>query len=411
MLSCASTKPQTPPESSSSIFGQKIENSITIYALIKKTDDDNYRIEGYSTRSGHIRLNDLRPQFSTKNASCFTNLGWADTPNKNNEPACDSDKYFFRRSVQTAGDVTSNVVTGYFSVITGIITAGAVAGASYSTSFDNEEYQRFIEKNLPYAKRKEIFDMVTVASNTLSERHVALTKSLEAHYDKVALSPNFIDKTRLLPKDAVKVTLRKDIQAGNKISLTWTSKNDFMNQFKSELDSLVSKFILRVECELDYKFAITTTGCEQWSDLDERTKFYDPTITVNSVNRGRLKLTPTYSNNDIEIITLDKESLRIINKTSSFLIVDSISLYVDNEVRNIENLKMEIPPESYIKQPFPLSRFSGFSSLINLKNVDENMLQATVTYGLAVKYRHIDTDRPNTLYKKTTEKISNILVL
>lgn len=407
LLSCASPNTQSVTESTSISYGEEIDGELTLYANLNKSEDGTYSIKNFSTRLGDIRLNDLKPTFPTETKSCSTNLGWKDSGVA--EYGCDAEHSFFRKNSQTGSDLTSNVALSYLTALGAIVTAGGVVIANYSTVFDIDEYNDFIKQELSYEFRKEIFDTVKKALVDYNENFSFYKELLQNKISEITVTPRIFDNTGLFSKEEFQFTTKQVIAANDKLSFTWVDNEDLNNQYQLEVSNLGSKFLIKTYCKYNSKFNVSTEGCDQVVDLNGDLEIIEPIININYLYEGQLKLTPNYANDEIEVLTLENDKVRIINKTSDFIIVDSISLYVNEEVRNISGLNMELAPESFLKQPFSFFNFNGYNSLKTLANIDKDKLHQSVTYGLAIKYKRIDEDKSKTLYEKTTVKVGAIL--
>lgn len=406
--SCSSSNSQLHSTNSPLTFGKVISDELMLYANIKKLDNGRYRIESYSTVRGDIRLNDLSPMFSTKSMSCSTNIGWKEYEE---EVECDTDVSLFRKFSQNGEALAANVAMSYFTALGAIVTAGGVVLASYGTAFDYDEYVEFTKKNLSYRDRIEIFNKFNSANRSYESMFNKQFQSLQEKQLKTRIHPKIIDDTGLFDRGNFGFSIKREIEAVGNLQLTWTGDSDFQIKYQEKISSLENAFHLKANCKIDTNYQVSTIGCDKTVGLESRQEIISPIINVHYLREGKLKIAPQYANDDIEVIALKSGRIRIINKTPSFISVDSISLYLNDEVRNLSNLGIEIAPESYLKQSFDLSAFSDYTNLTKLQNINKEKLDEDFNYGLAIKYRGLDKNKQKTLYEKTRSKIGSLLLI
>lgn len=100
----------------------------------------------------------------------------------------------------------------------------------------------------------------------------------------------------------------------------------------------------------------------------------------------------------VVVVKAENGRLKIHNKTGKYLKIDSVSMYVDNDIETRTNLNVEVPPQA-ISTIVGLNRFPDSERRRTLHNVDQTLLKHPIELGTAVKYRIADTNVEKTLYK------------
>jgi len=119
-------------------------------------------------------------------------------------------------------------------------------------------------------------------------------------------------------------------------------------------------------------------------------------------------------NLSIKVLSLDRTGMKLLikNMTTSYVKISSVTLYYNNKVLNVDNLNIELPPQSlkenvYIPGigfyflPFQVKEFKRISK--------DNLNFHVFTFGLAVKYNIVVTNIEKTLYKVNTYNLATIL--
>ncbi len=116
----------------------------------------------------------------------------------------------------------------------------------------------------------------------------------------------------------------------------------------------------------------------------------------------------------VKVMFLGRKEIKLLikNKTTSYVKVSSVTLYYQNEVLNVSNLNLELPPKS-LKEDVYISGI-GFDSLSDkvrkFKKVNKNNVNFfAFSFGLAVKYNIVATNIEKTLYKANTYSLATIL--
>lgn len=124
-----------------------------------------------------------------------------------------------------------------------------------------------------------------------------------------------------------------------------------------------------------------------------------------------LNVIPNFSNSDENIrIDLNSGFIRVVNKTSRYVTISSLTAYYNSEVNNFE-CDLELPPETY--KDVPASNVLGSDSIKKVAsyyNIDKAKAASSYfTFGMAAKYRLVDKNQEKSLYKTNKYNLSKVI--
>jgi hypothetical protein len=120
---------------------------------------------------------------------------------------------------------------------------------------------------------------------------------------------------------------------------------------------------------------------------------------------------PQYSNGDGNVeVRLNGETLRISNKTQKYVTISALTAYYNSEVSNY-SADLELPPETF--KDVAASTVLGGNGIkreASYNDVDKAKAANTdFTFGLAVKYRIVDTNLEKSFYKTYKYNLGKVL--
>jgi len=138
----------------------------------------------------------------------------------------------------------------------------------------------------------------------------------------------------------------------------------------------------------------------------------DIDVIVDSLDYDFVLPSDMKAEDETFLIKLDGFSFYLENKTKSYVTVDSISFYHNGEVSSSIKLGHEMAPYSHSPKNRKFGIFSLGASERTMrfeKVTKKRSLSTYVNYGVALKYRVIDTDKEKTLLTNKKYQLATIL--
>lgn len=131
-------------------------------------------------------------------------------------------------------------------------------------------------------------------------------------------------------------------------------------------------------------------------------------VQVKILGKNFTNILPNFviSNNDLELEFKDSEII-LSNRTNQFLKINSLSFYFDTDIKTIEDINVELPPQGTRK----VSN-DRFLSLIekDYKNITKKQAgQKLHNYGMAAKYNMNGASNIKTLYKTNSNSVLGLI--
>ncbi len=413
LVSCAPTVNPTQLSLKSPCLGS------TLYSKINR-NASGLRFLSIEERPGgeytpYIRLNDLRPMFSTKSVTCVT--GELGKINKNLGERCLPNPLIYREKTVNGGDF---VLTG----VGNVLTLGGLAGPkgkplgvgrySYTSFFDYENYQ------------KDIMALDQVADScqliSLYDEKKKSFQSQISHYksDKDSISIKLVVDDRsgfysgsgeeFLPK--INITTN-DINNFSALNISDSTENNYLNRLEIAIEDFLDtekrKFYYNVKCQngmlngFNYQF-----DCKDRIDAGMFTDSYLAKVKIYS--KKFTKCIPDYYFSDKNISgNINRHQFNIENNTEFFVTVESLSIYYRDTIFTSKDVFLELPPNSqknnlYLSFFEELLNFAQFSNLI--KDDAENTF---VNFGVAIKYKIINENIEKTLFQNKKFRLIDLL--
>jgi len=106
-------------------------------------------------------------------------------------------------------------------------------------------------------------------------------------------------------------------------------------------------------------------------------------------------------------VLVNGTEINIENLTGQFLSVDTISIYYKGKIESVSS-KLELPPRS--SKDIALSGYSQTLARAVVKNLTREVAKSeSVKFGVALKYRVIDTNIEKTLFREKTYPLADIV--
>ncbi|MFD2179533.1 hypothetical protein [Veronia pacifica] len=118
-----------------------------------------------------------------------------------------------------------------------------------------------------------------------------------------------------------------------------------------------------------------------------------------------------YSTSDNSInASWSNGKLKIVNLTNNYIEIDSFSMYWGKNVSTLDNLNMSVPPQSektkYVSSAYTSDGWSRYEN--NPRFVKYENKNKKFPFGIAISYFNVDTNKRNTLFKKTDYSRANL---
>lgn len=391
---------------------EKIDSKLKVYAKLKKDDSNQYFFSEFSfvQFKDSVNLNDLTSNYDKRDVSCRIGLASAESNQRTNTTEiCESkDDIDFRYGTVDGSAVFSNTLG---NVVVAAVTMGLGTSAYYTSKFDHKNFNIALNSALEKQPREKIISEF----NAIHDKYIAVlqqkTKELEKKRDELdsllkrAVVVN--DKTKMLesnPVVSVKTTRGINNSLGN--IGTWKDSQELSTSIERNLHSNYSSVELTAHCENLNKYTYSVRGCEGRWGIDDDNKVNTVTFFIENVKNYRYYPVVGASNSHVIVKSSESGLVEFSNMTDSFLSIDSFSLYVGGKIETISNLGITLPPKS-VNNEFRLSRFNSFENSI-LRNIKKDDLSKEIEVGLALKYRVVNTNMENTLYKVNNVKYKDL---
>ncbi len=393
---------------------------VPLYAKFTR-DDNGLRIEDISEKRGkdyepYIRINDLYPMFSTEEKNCVSfTMGKID---ESVGEGCLPDRQIYREKMVEGGDA---VVTG----VVNLFSMGGLGGPngkpigvgrySYTTYFDQDAYTNDITV---YDNKTNLSKLVDLYEAKKSELELSI-KDYENKIDIINYEVNINDKSGLYTGYISAFEKYIDIKTNNietiddELVFSIDGQNDpyssLENNINKHVDTQKKYFTYNVYCKSGSHNGFNyTMSCEKNIGIEDAYEKHVANVTIH--NKDISHVIPTYTFSDEQISArFESNQLNIENKTNSFLSIDSISIYLNKEIFTDKNLDIELPPNS-IDDNVVLSSIIKAMKKIDYSGMNKTMAKSKkIDFGIAVKYRVVDTNKEKTLYKKKSFTLLDVV--
>jgi len=393
LVSCASTR---------NIKNEVVNYNqfVSIYANLKQDASGAYKFNNFSfiKKPNMVKMNDLSHTFSIKEESCADGLVFNDQGGH----LCNTESYLFRETTVSAGDVLKNT---FGNALIAVASLGMGVAAFYTTEFDEDKYVDAVSQALSKINREEILgaadkliksarDQLNISKSNFKNKQEAISSILKKNIV-------VIDKSGLYPiknSPTAKAVISSDVDTHININSKWSTLQ--------ELEILVSELIsknttnssITLFCGNIPKFNAQVSGCGQSWGYYSELNITPVTYTIATKKEYRFNLFPHVEDKNILIRTTSGGHIEVKNKSTSFITLDSLSLYVGEDVITKTNLSIEIPPNSK-SNTFNITNYLNYNKKTKKKNVVKKDLKEKLSYGFAAKYKVIKTGIEKTLYR------------
>jgi hypothetical protein len=204
----------------------------------------------------------------------------------------------------------------------------------------------------------------------------------------------------------------------NETPVSWSNVSELNNYFSVKVDNYrrslaeqrkiqLDKTVVRLHCQEIPNWNHRIDNCDtKWSIFEPVGKH---TVNYSIISKPSVSLmvNEIYIDKNIKV-NIENDSINITNLTSSYLKLESFSLYVNKDI-STKTIDYELPPVSN-KIILNLQDFNNTSKL-NLFNVTKKVLKQKVNFGIAVKYTVVDRNKQHSLYKVKPYRASQLTIL
>lgn len=388
----------------------EIKSDLPVYAKLDLTPEGKYYFSEFSfvEFKDSVNLNTLSHNLHTGKVGCEDEIYNLHSNKKEKNELC-HDKVLasFRTSSQDGQTMALNTI----SVLVTAVSLGTQAHSYRFSSFSDELFFKALNEALTAQPREQLISQFNSiyqqSKQTFAEKKTAYDnkwRDLNAKLEKALVVK---DNSQLYQgKPEVYVHPTSPVREKASTSVKWGSASDLTAKLQEAANKEYAEGRWTLICHSIHGFNHTHSGCEQrWGTADELTM--QPVLyTIDSASRYRY--TPMFNASNAHISAVSDKSGRITltNLTNSFLTVDSLSLYVGQDIQTLSNLNVQLPPRG-VNRSLSLTKYSNFKTT-NLVNVKKADLEHSVNLGLAMKYKVVDTNLENTLYKTGNVKLLDL---
>ncbi|MFL0798428.1 MAG: hypothetical protein K6L73_13175 [Cellvibrionaceae bacterium] len=397
--------------------------SNSVYAKLNYDDETGFFFSDYAFREfpESVKLNNLSHNFFTGILSCnrvaiggaSRSCHFKEGSRKTKYSLSELSEHFY----VVDKNVSSLLSGGLSSALSTVVLGGLTASVFYKLKFDEGKAQAAIHDAASKIDRasllNEIDTRVSEMITQLDSDNQKVRNSVNKLQMSLAEKSKIVDSTGLFNRKKTDIltfpyTLVSRSQVLNNTS-TWNSVDSLATNLSSAVEKEKENHRVSLSCKSLYDFSTSYSGCEQSWNAYSLNYGLSP-IRVNILNKKRvfLDLPLNISDSHIEVTSGKAESnIYVSNNTGVFLQVDAISLYIGEDVATLDNLGVSIPPNAK-SIVVSVNRFAHKHKL-NLYNVTKKDLENTLNFGIAVKYKVIDTSKEHTLYKQFTKRIGDLV--
>jgi len=380
-----------------------------VYARLVKTEDNSYKYGGFSfdEQPNMVNLNTLTHTFNTSEAECSQSLGIMDSKT---EGLCDTDSDLFRSSTIDVGDIGKNTLGNAFA---GYITFGTGMSAHFSTEFDQEAFVAALHQAEMSLDRlqfvKDTNEIVRAAQQQLDSKRAKFVSNHKLLEKNLPTRIKVNDGSMLLTKKPfVRVIVTESIPVTLDMSGHWNDFKELNAKLAKSIAVNVAQGQIKLSCSGPTNFSYTVSGCDQTWGYDTPPDSRAITYTVKSKKRHLFNVTPIIEDDILRISTDNRGRLTFSNKTDKFLTIDNISLYINKDIASLTGLNLQLAPHAEKRGAMQLSDFSNYHSKTALSYIVKNDLNKVIDYGLATKYKVVDTSKEKTLYEMSSSPIGEL---
>ncbi|PIE40634.1 MAG: hypothetical protein CSA49_07440 [Gammaproteobacteria bacterium] len=408
------SKISTPDSLNSAHDSINLEHKI--YGKLEKQGDGYFFTEfseTYRANQPWVRLTDMKPMWDTSKEDCLT--GIVEITNKDITCKTGNEKLFRTKGT----DFTVKKTAGY--VFFSVLSLGA--GAPMPPGAVKFNWKKYLSSTKE-AKSRLVDNHLTL----MNEYNAEMSKFNQiynkvAHNYKNAANPtpniNLHDKSGLFGNNASAfknyISVSKNIipskddvgylQAKTMDNLVLLVKNR-NSQILKKLNQATST--LSVTCRnremADVNYRIKCPKNVASSEAKFKVNVFVDSISYKDVQPKSFRAKDSH----IELI-LKNGLFYLTNKTKSYVTVDSISFYHNGKIATSSRLKSELAPLSE-------SSLTSINSLpidrraIEFRNLTKTKASKTkIEYGVALKYRVVNTNKENTLFKTRNYQLLSLL--
>ncbi|UIP29142.1 hypothetical protein [Photobacterium sp. TLY01] len=387
-------------------------NKYNLYGYLERDPNGNYvfskfSAQKYDTSEPWVNLRDFSPVFKTEKDDCHTGGIIDETFKDDQSKLCDDealrDKLFKTSTIKTGDVVMSTVGNAFMTAMTMGLALGDLGGF-YTLEFDEDKYQKALDQAIENTNFNELLSKLNKLNNDISEKKEKFTFDVRKKQNELTgkLKISLNDKSKIYPKklngNSVTINTSYDTNQLSIIYGEFLSVEDLYNKLTLKETTARSQTEFNLSC--DYSqfngWSYEETGCGQKFSFSDM-KILPVKFTINHKNEFYVDYLPPLKDSLVEV-KLSENKVQLTNKTDKYIKIDSLSMYVNNDIETKRDINIEIPPHatSYVAN---LKDFHSSVQLMTLRSVNYKTLQKPLRLGAAIKYRVTDTNKERTLYK------------
>jgi len=400
-----------------------------VYAHLSQTDE-GYVFSEFSTapKSGPwVNILDGKPNWNTARQRCGIGL----IKDRHKEVASCSEVVKEELFLESNFDEKDAVIRTVGAVFTMGLT---LTGASFDVEFDQEKYAKAYAEAMERAvSQGQISEAILVDIDQAIAAGRAELQDASTRYDAAVsndrITIDINDKSGLLSDFAgLKKHIRTSVLSLEKNSLpdfkygiTADSLDLIAAQLKEEriayrntLSGLTSSVVAHYRNDRPYDgFHYVTSKPEKFDIVNGALV---GRMGIKVTTKDFYNVVPSYfkANDAFLTVVLNSGKIGIFNDSKEFVKVESIAFYYNNKVATLNNLDIDLSPETSMleKDKISLSRFNIDSQEVNFTDFDSSKVKnKKLLYGFAVKYVLLGSNRQKTIYTTKDYKFTDVASL
>jgi hypothetical protein len=368
--------------------------------------------EGFTQTEPWVRLADMKPMWNTEQEDCDTGL--AEMVDEFSKFTCKTeDKSLFRdKAVHfTVGKTATYMLVSAFTMgLSATMPPAAV-------KFDKDKYQSAVnqaEESLivTFSPLSESYRQYLENYSTDMVQFDQQYEEIVSSYSRAKAVPNIdlVDESGLFDGNAsdfkydVTISGNSLIPRGDIEQISAITLYDFIESAqKRSKDSIevlrkaTATLVVTCENRSLAHYLSYTVSCEE--EVDSSSTDFEVRVVIKSISYKDVM--PDYIFEEDENVSLifKKGRFHLTNKSDSYITVDSLSFYHNGKIATSSDREFEFAPQSEAEL-MPMAKLPLHKSSIEFPNTTKTSAsKLKVKYGVAVKYRVVNTNKEITLFR------------
>ena len=374
---------------------------------------------GYDSRYNKdepwVRLNDMNPMWSTEKEDCMTGFTFEE-----DECTTENEVLFRKKSTDFTGEKTTRYLA-YTVFSLGLASTNVPA----AVEFDEKKYKSAIKNaendlNDKYGSSENSYEYLLEEYDNDKKYYEEKSKMLIEDRSSTAspvfnirddsglfeTNPTVFEKLVSTSRDYRDLySKRKYHRSKSLINLVEQVKNE--NSIKlRKLEVWASTLSVRCNANgidnVNYRI-------ECPDDISSSTEAFDVYVVVDSVDYDKVLPAQMYEENEHVSLSFKNNYFYLVNKTGSYISLDRLSFYHNGKIATLSNLRVELPPhaESVLMS---IERLPIDYDAVRFRNITKSSVDGiSIEYGVALKYRVVNSNSDNTLFKTRNYKLKDLI--